>query len=92
MDIQHKVLCEMSTPQQKMQQEPGRLEKTRTEVVSAHLCIEFELSEGVAVAAGSLEEPIADRLIHKVLGSAAANKDDAIGVAFGNGPVLAQPT
>lgn len=65
---------------------------TRTEVVAAHLCIEFELSEGVVVAAGSLEEPVADRLIHEVLGSVAADKDKAIGVAFGNGSVLAQST
>lgn len=65
---------------------------TRTEVVAAHLCIEFEFSEGVAVAAGSLEEPFADWLIHEVLGSTAADKDNAIRVAFGNGPVLAQST
>lgn len=61
---------------------------THTEVVAAHLCIEFELSEGVAVAAGSLEEPVAHWLIHEVLGSAATDEDDAVGVAFGNGPVL----
>lgn len=61
---------------------------THTEVVAAHLCIEFELSEGVAVAAGSLEEPVAHWLIHEVLGSAATDQDYAIGVAFGNGPVL----
>lgn len=65
---------------------------THTEVVAAHLCIEFELIEGVAVAAGILEEPVTDRLIHKVLGSIAANKDYAIGVAFGNGPMLSQST
>lgn len=65
---------------------------TRTEVVAAHLCIEFELSEGVAVVAGSLEEPVTDWLIHKVLGSVAADEDYAIRVAFGNGPVLAQST
>lgn len=65
---------------------------THTEVVAAHLCIEFELSEGVTVAAGSLEEPVANWLIHKVLGSIAADKDNAIGVAFGNGPVLAEST
>ncbi len=53
------------------------------------MCIEFELSEGVAVAAGSLEKPVADWLIHEVLGSTATNKDYAVRVAFGNGPVLA---
>jgi len=63
-----------------------------TEVVAAHLCIEFELSEGVAVAAGSLEEPVADWLIHQVLGPIAADEDNAIGVTFGNGSVLAQAT
>lgn len=56
------------------------------------MCIEFELSEGVTVAAGSLEEPITDWLIHGGLGSVATNKDDAISVAFGNGPVLSQTT
>ena len=60
--------------------------------MAAHLCIEFELSEGVAVAAGSLEEPVTDWLICKVLGSVAADEDYAIRVAFGNGPVLAQST
>lgn len=60
--------------------------------MAAHLCIEFELSEGVAVAAGSLEKPVADWLIHEVLGSTATNKDYAVGVAFGNGPVLAEST
>lgn len=60
--------------------------------MAAHLCIEFELSEGVTVAAGSLEEPITDWLIHGGLGSVATNKDDAISVAFGNGPVLSQTT
>lgn len=64
----------------------------RTKVVAAHLCIEFELIEGVAVATGSLEEPVTDRLIHKVLGSIAANEDYAIRVAFGNGPMLSQST
>lgn len=56
------------------------------------MCIEFELSEGVTVAAGSLEEPITDWLIHGGLGSAATNKDYAVSVAFGNGPVLSQTT
>lgn len=56
------------------------------------MCIEFELSEGVVVAAGSFEEPVADWLIHECLGSAATHEDDAIGVAFGNGPVLAKST
>lgn len=60
--------------------------------MAAHLCIEFELSEGVAVAAGGLEEPVADWLVHQVLGSAAAHQDDAVGVAFGNGSVLAEST
>lgn len=62
-----------------------------TKVVSAHLCIEFKPCEGVAVGAGSLEEPITDWLIHERLGIAATNKDHAIGIAFGNGPVLAKP-
>lgn len=65
---------------------------THTEVVAAHLCIEFELSEGVAVAAGSFEEPVTDWLIHNVLGSTATNEDYAVRVAFGNGPVLAKST
>lgn len=65
---------------------------TRTKVVATHLCIEFELGEGVTVAAGSLEEPIADWLIHHILGSAASDEDYAIRVAFGNGPVLSQST
>ncbi len=65
---------------------------THTKVVAAHLCIEFELSEGIVVAAGSLEKPVADWLIHEVLGSIAADEDYAIGVAFGNGPVLAKST
>lgn len=65
---------------------------TRTEVVAAHLCIEFELIKGVAVATGSLEKPVADRLIHRVLGSVASNEDNPIRVAFGNRPMLAQST
>lgn len=60
--------------------------------MAAHLCIEFEFSEGVAVAAGSLEEPVTDWLIHEGLGSIATNEDYAIGVAFGNWPVLAKST
>ena len=54
---------------------------TPTEVVAAHLWIEFELNEGVIVATGSFEEPVTDWLIHKVFGSAATDKDDAIRVA-----------
>lgn len=65
---------------------------TRTKVVSANLCIEFELSEGVTVATGSLEEPIAHWLIHEALGSTAPDKDNAIRVPFGNGPMLAKST
>lgn len=49
----------------------------RTEVVPAHLCIELKFGEGVTVAAGSLKEPVADRLIHNAFGSAAANDYDA---------------
>lgn len=60
--------------------------------MSAHLCIEFELSEGLAVATSSLEEPVADWLIHQVVGPIAADEDNAVGVAFGNGSVLAQST
>lgn len=63
-----------------------------TEVVAAHLCIEFEFSEGIAVAAGSLEKPVTDWLVHKGLGSVATDKDDAIRVAFGNGPMLSKST
>lgn len=65
---------------------------THTEVVAAHLCIEFELSEGVAVAAGSLEEPVTDWLIHQVFCPISTNKDYAVGVAFRNGPVLTKST
>lgn len=54
---------------------------TRTEVVAAHLCIEFELSEGIIVATGSFEEPVADWLIHKAFGAATADVDNAIRVA-----------
>lgn len=60
-----------------------------TKVVPANLCIEFKPREGVAVAVGSLEEPITDWLIHEGLGITATNEDDTIGIAFGNGPVLA---
>lgn len=56
------------------------------------MCIEFEFSKGVAVAAGSLEEPITDWLIHEGLCSIATDEDYAIRVAFGNGPVLSQST
>lgn len=63
-----------------------------TEVVSAHLCIEFEPCEGIAVAgASSLDEPVAHWLIHEGLGIAATHEDYAVRVAFGNGPVLAKP-
>lgn len=62
-----------------------------TKVVPAHLCIEFKSCEGITVAAGSLEEPITDRLIHEGLGITATNEDYAIGVAFGNGPMLTKP-
>lgn len=57
----------------------------------AHLCIEFKPGEGIAVAAGSLEEPVTDWLVHQGLGITATNKDDAVRVAFGNGPMLAKP-
>lgn len=60
--------------------------------MAAHLCIEFELSEGVAVAASSLEEPVADWLIHEVLSATATDEDYAIGVAFRNGTMLAKST
>lgn len=46
-----------------------------TKVVSAHLCIEFEPCEGIAVGASSLEEPITDWLIHQGLSIAATNQD-----------------
>lgn len=57
----------------------------------ANLCIEFKPRKGVAVAAGSVEEPITDWLIPEGLGITATNEDYTIGIAFGNGPVLAKP-
>lgn len=56
------------------------------------MCIEFELSEGVAVAAGSLEEPVTDWLIHQGFCPISTNEDYAVGVAFRNGPVLTKST
>ena len=61
----------------------------RTEVVAAHLCIEFEFGEGLA-AAGHLEEPVADGPLRLLLGGA-AHRHQAVRVALGDGPVLAQP-
>ena len=63
-----------------------------TKVVAAHLCVELELGEGIAVAAGGLEEPIADRLLRQLFGSGSAHSNDAIWVAFGDWPMLAQTT
>lgn len=60
--------------------------------MAAHLCIEFELSEGVPVAICGLEEPVTDWLIHEGLCAIATDEDYSIGVAFGNGPVLAKST
>lgn len=56
------------------------------------MCIEFELSEGVPVAICGLEEPVTDWLIHEGLCAIATDEDYSIGVAFGNGPVLAKST
>lgn len=56
------------------------------------MCIEFEFSEGVVVAASGLEKPVTDWLINEGLSSIATDKDYAIRVAFGNGPVLAKST
>lgn len=52
-----------------------------TEVVAAHLCIEFELCKGVTVATGSFQEPVTDWLIREALSFTATDEDDAVRVA-----------
>lgn len=63
-----------------------------TKVVPADLSKELQLSEGVVVAAGCFQEPIADRLVRELFGGSTSHSDDAVGVVLGDGPVLAQTT